>query len=44
MITAVFGEAGGTERVNAGQVEGNARRVVEGFEAEARVATGAKLQ
>ncbi len=31
VITAVFGEAGGAGRADATQIEGNARRVVEGF-------------
>ncbi len=41
VITAVFGEAGGVERADAAQIEGNARRVVEAFEAGSRSATGA---
>lgn len=36
VITAVFGEAGGTGRAQAAQIEGNARKVVEAFEASLR--------
>ena len=36
VITAVFGEAGGAGRTGAAQVEANARRIVEAFEAGAR--------
>ena len=40
VITAVFGEAGGTERADATRIEGAARRVVEAFGAGLRTVTG----
>lgn len=39
VITAVFGHAEGMGRTDSTQIEGNARRVVEAFEAGLRTAT-----